>query len=143
MVWTSRIIAIIAFGRSAYSFWYLAVGLLARFGVAQPLGATTFEAEALGHLPALQYMVWAAYASGYSLVGVMLLARSGWVVPIVVATVTVDMSYWILMLFSDSYSALTALADGYVDLFINIANFTILIGSVLLAIYWSRLTPRH
>lgn len=121
----------LALGRAAYSFWYMAVALLAAAGAEQPLWSTLNEANALARLDPVQYLVWFSYAAAYAATGFLLLRRSRWALPTACFAFAVDMSYWVVMATSEQYASLLSLADGYLDLVVNSVNFLILIGTAL------------
>jgi len=123
--------AILAAGRAAYSFWYIAVGLLAAVGMEKPLWSTPMEANSLGQLDLLQYLIWFSYAAGYALTAYLLINRSRWAMVTAGYAFAVDMSYWVTMATHESYVSLMSLADGYLDLVVNSVNFLILIGTAL------------
>ena len=131
--------AILAAGRAAYSFWYITVGLLAATGLERPLWSSAMEANSLGQLDLVQFMVWISYAVAYGATAILLLKGSRWALPVVVYAVAVDMSYWVTMATDESYANLLSLADGYLDLVVNSVNFLVLIGTALVtARQWMR-----
>lgn len=125
------ITAIIAFGRSGYSFWYLLVAILASSGFEQPLWSTEVEAAGLARLEFWQFVVWLSYASAYLVAGILVIKPNRWALPFAVYAFAVDMSYWITMPLHQAYASLVSLADGYVDLAVNAANLFVLLGVIL------------
>ena len=97
----------------------------------KPLWSTPMEANSLGQLDLLQYLIWFSYAAGYALTAYLLINRSRWAMVTAGYAFAVDMSYWVTMATHESYVSLMSLADGYLDLVVNSVNFLILIGTAL------------
>ena len=124
--------ALLALGRSAYSFFYFAIGLFAAAGNPDALSVDPNMAQIADRLSPMEFGIWVTYATAYAVTGVLLLMRNRWAVVAAVAAVLLDFGYWIAMPLSNAYSDVTATADGVLDFWVNGVNLAILAGAVYL-----------
>jgi hypothetical protein len=133
------IVIVLAASRALYSFRYWISAAINQLGGSEVFGVSDVIVQGLQDLSPIQTTIWLSYAVGYAATAWLVFVKNRLALLVVIFSVVIDMGYWIfgaidldnftihVMSTSDSF-ATPDMMDGV----INLANFLILIGVLVL-----------